>query len=364
MNENLHVYCPKCSSEVMLADKNGKAIMPQSGDFFLRLKDGGTPEQIKRLTDVINAMCGDNIEIRNVGKAAEKSQHHNPFTDFTMPHKEQGKDDIEESIMKDGDINSKFLWRRWVMAQVLRHYKTDNGRENFHNYFVKSKSMRYVFKTCVAEARALSNLSGQELEERKLFFNGEVFKQVIEDYFTQYRNEIAKKLKELDQTNRQTVFKKGFNVKLKDTFAIGKKTYKECDVAVIQKHMDVFMYKMAMFTNDENYKDMAKTMSEIYRTLPPFKHCKKSKAWMDAFKGAGAFYTLDNLLRWHHCTIRDENTDEVYSGDCALKYLRARTKALPSKEYYKLYAIMKRVVKENNFDFSKRMEELHNKGAV
>jgi len=351
MNENLHVYCPKCGSEVALADENGKAIVPQSGDFFLRLKDND-PEKAKKIKDVITAMMGDDVEIKDVVPADKNSE--DELEESVM------EDDIEESIMKDGDINSKFLWRRWVMAQVLRHYKTNNGRENFHNYFIKSKSMCYVFKTCIAEAKALSKLSGQELEERKLFFNGKVFKQVVEDYFTQYRNEITEKLKELDQANRRTVFKKGFNVELKDTFTIGKKAYKESNIAEIQKHMDVFMYKMAMFTNDENYKDMAKTMSEIYRTFPPFKHCKKSKAWMDAFKGAGAFYTMDNLFRWHHCTIRDENTDEVYSGDRALKYLRDRTKALPSEEYYKLYAIMKRVVKENHFDFEKRMEELHN----
>ena len=358
MNKNLHVYCPKCGSEVMLADENGKAIMPKSGDFFLRLKDND-PEKAKRLKDVINALYGNDVEVKNVGgvEGSNAKRHQNPLAKLRY----EKEDDIEEAIMEEGDINSKFLWRRWIMAQVLRHYKTADGQENFHNYFIKNKSMYYVFKTCIAEAKALSNLSGQELEERKMFFNGEVFQQIIGDYFTQYRNEIAAKLKELDQANRQTVLKKGFNAKLEDTFVIGKKAYGECDVVVAQKYMDDFMYKMTTFVNDDNYKAIAKTMSEIYLAFPPFKHCKKSKAWMDAFKGAGAFYTLDNLLRWHHCTIRDENTNEVYSGDRALKYLRDRTKALPSKEYYKLYAIMKRVVEENNFDFNKRMEELRNK---
>ena len=250
------------------------------------------------------------------------------------------------------------------MSQVLRHYKTSDGKENFHNYFIKSKSMCYVFKTCIAEAKALSNLFGQELEERKLFFNGEVFKRVIGDYFTQYRNEITAKLEELDQANRQTVLKKGFNAKMEDTFVIGKNAYKECDVERIQKHMNEFMCTMARLANEENYKDMAKTMSEIYRAFPPFKHCKKSKAWMDAFKGAGAFYTLDNLLRWHNCTVRDEATGKVYSDDYALKYLRDTTKKMKHNEYYKLYAIMKRVVEENNFNFSKRMKEIRDSEAA
>ena len=361
MNENLHVYCPKCGSEVMLADENGKAIMPKSGDFFLRLKDND-PEKAKRLKDVINALYGNDVEVKNVGgvEGGNAKRHQNPLAKLRY----EKEDDIEEAIMEEGDINSKFLWRRWIMAQVLRHYKTADGQENFHNYFIKNKSMYYVFKTCIAEAKALGNLSGQELEERKMFFNEEVFVRIVRDYFAQYSKEISEKLKTMDQENRQIVLKQGFGAKLEDTFVIGKKAYKESDLAETQKHMEEFTHKMAMLANDENYKDMAKTMSEIYRVFPPFKHCKKSEAWMDAFKGAGAFYTLDNLLRWHHCTIRDENTNEVYSGDRALKYLRDRTKALLSKEYYKLYAIMKRVVKENHFDFNKRMEELRNKGIA
>ena len=361
MNENLHVYCPKCGSEVALADENGKTITPKSGDFFLRLKDND-PEKAKKLKDVINAMYGNDVEVKNVGSVEESNteQHRNPFE--KIRHKEE--DEIEKSIMEDGDINSKFLWRRWIMSQVLRHYKTADGDENFHNYFIKSKSMCYVFKTCIAEAKALSNLSGTELEERKLFFNGNVFVQIVRDYFAQYNKEISEKLKTMDLENRQIVLKKGFGAKLEDTFVIGKKAYKECDIAEIQRRIQEFMRTMAMFVNDENYKDMAKTMSEIYRTFPPFKHCKKSKAWMDAFKGAGAFYTLDNLLRWHSCTIRDEDTNKVYSGDHALKYLRDTTKKMDHNEYYKLYAIMKRVVEENNFNFSKRMKEIRDSEAA
>ncbi len=366
MNKNLHVYCPKCGSEVELADGNIKASLPyQEGDFFLRLKNN-TPEQVEKLKNIIRAMYGDDVEMVSVGPVKETvapqktTARANPFTALSR-HRQQ-KDDIEESILEDGDINSRFLWRRWIMAQVLRHYKTADGQENFHNYFIKSKTMHYVLKMCLNEAKALNRLQGIDLKEREMFFNLDVFRQIVKDYIKEYKTELFKQLEKLDLKNRETVYKKGFGTTLLTKVYIGKKTFDKDDAKDIVRQLNEIAEHDIY--SAENYEDMAKLFADILHKFPPFKSCRKSKAWMDAFKGAGAFYTLDNLLHWHNCLIRDEKTNEVYSGDRALKYLRDRTKALPSKEYYKLYAIMKRVVKENHFDFSKRMEELRNGGVA
>lgn len=347
-NNNLHVYCPKCGSEVQIVGSDGKAIMPQSGDFFLRLKDND-PEKTKKLKDMLNIMFGNSAEFASV-EAAPRSKVNN---------NENEEDDIERSIMEDGDINSKFLWRRWIMAQVLRHYKDSDGNDNFHQYFIKDTPLKYSFKVAIAEMEALSKgMSLTDRNDREQFFNIGVVRSMILDYATHLANKVDKELKKLDKVNRNIVYKKGFDAKLKDDLHIGRKHFTKAEAGELLRMAKEY-YDKASSTND--YIAMAKLLRKVSKTLPMFNDCPKAVAWVNAFKGAGAFYTLDNLIRWHGCFVTSEE-GTTYTGNAALAWLRKRTKELCG-EYYKLYAIMKRVVKENNFDFDKRMKELHDEVA-
>ena len=348
-NNNLHVYCPKCGSEVQIAGSDGKAIMPQSGDFFLRLKDND-PEKTKKLKDILNIMFGDSVEFASIKETSFASEANN---------NENEEDDIEQSIIEDGDINSKFLWRRWIMAQVLRHYKDSDGNDNFHQYFVKDTPLKYSFKVTIAEMEALSKgMSLADRNDREQFFNIGVARSMILDYATHLANKVDKELKKLDKVNRSIVYKKGFNAKLKDDLHIGRKHFTKAKAEELMKMAKEY-YDRARSTSD--YVVMANLLREFSKKMPMFNDCPKAPTWINAFKGAGAFYTLDNLIRWHGCFIISEE-GTTYTGNAALVWLRKRTKELYG-EYYKLYAIMKRTVKENNFDFDKRMKELHNEVA-
>ncbi len=362
MNGNLHVYCPKCGSEVVLTDNNSKAIIPKAGDFFLRLKDND-PEKAKKIKDVISAMMGDDVEFSDISAAKETSKAHSSVDPMeamfgSAPNncEDDEEDEIEQSIMEDGDINSKFMWRRWILSQVLRHYKTKDGEENFHEHFVKNTPLKYAFKVAANEMEALSkNMSQMDRDEREQFFNLSVTRQMVKDYAIELDKKINQELVALDKHNRVLVSKKGFDVKLKDDVHIGRHHYTKEKAQELRA--TVADYAKAASRLD-NYKDMADLLREITKRLPMFNDCPKSKAWINAFKGAGAFYTLDNLIRWHKCSITSEN-GETYTGDEALAWLRRRTKELSEgMQYYKLYAIMKRTVEENNFDFNKRMKEL------
>lgn len=348
-NENVHVFCPKCGSEVELADSNGKAIMPRVGDFFLRLKDND-PEKTKKLKDMLNVMFGDSAEFASVKETAPASKANN---------NEDEEDNIEQSIIEDGDINSKFLWRRWVMSQVLRHYKDSYGNDNFHQHFVKNTPLKYSFKVAANELEALSkDMSLADRNEREQFFTIDVARQMVEDYAKALDKKINQELKALEKYNRKLVAKKGTDTKLKDDIHIGRRHFTKDKAKYFQTVAKSYVANTDKITD---YKKMANLLREFSKVMPMFNDCPKSKAWINAFKGAGAFYTLDNLIRWHKCSITSEN-GETYTGDEALAWLRRRTKEL-SGEYYKLYAIMKRTVEENNFDFDKRMKELRNEVA-
>jgi hypothetical protein len=82
----------------------------------------------------------------------------------------------------------------------------------------------------------------------------------------------------------------------------------------------------------------------------------KSKAWIDAYKGEGAYYTLKNLIMFHDCVIeynretltQRESIDEIY-----------RKLDEYQGEGWRMFALMKKVIEDNDFDFNDRMEEIY-----
>jgi hypothetical protein len=82
----------------------------------------------------------------------------------------------------------------------------------------------------------------------------------------------------------------------------------------------------------------------------------KSKAWVDAFKGEGAYYTLKNLVMYHDCDIIIEGL-RVIHGNTAMNYLHEKLIEYRG-EGWRMFALMKKVINDNNFNFTKRMVEL------
>jgi hypothetical protein len=115
----------------------------------------------------------------------------------------------------------------------------------------------------------------------------------------------------------------------------------------------------------------AKNYVEIYRALEAFmrNHVKlpyetaKSKEWIDAYKGNGAFYTLKNLIMFHNCSIViGEAAGYTYkvSRQDAMKLLNDKLDEYKG-EGWRMFALMKKVIEDNNFDFDARMEEIYDK---
>ena len=107
----------------------------------------------------------------------------------------------------------------------------------------------------------------------------------------------------------------------------------------------------------------AKSYAEMYRLLQKFMRnivklpydIPKSKAWIDAYKGAGAYYTMKNLVMSHKCYISD-NGYHMY-GPLAIRYLEEKLDEYQG-EYYRMFALMKKVIEDNNFNFTARMVEI------
>jgi hypothetical protein len=86
----------------------------------------------------------------------------------------------------------------------------------------------------------------------------------------------------------------------------------------------------------------------------------KSKVWIDAFKGEGAYYTLKNLVMFHGCTITVPAKYDIGYGNSSISYLKAALDEYKG-EGWRMFALMKKVIADNDFDFGERMAEIYDK---
>ena len=230
-------------------------------------------------------------------------------------------DEIEQKILDDGYIVNNNLHRRWIMAQMFRHYKENDGKTcGFDHHFVTGTRYKYAWETAMNEIKALRHLHGDELKKRERFFNMDVVKEMA---------------KELEERTKQNYW------------------YEKNEFLSILKEV----YKA------KNYFEMYKALKKLVGTyaMQSISH-PKPKAWKNAFKGAGAYYTMDNMIKFHNCRWRNE-----YGNMMSLKEsLNELEKAVDRNRntYYKLYAIMCNFIEYNHFDFDKRMKEIYDKKAV
>ena len=110
----------------------------------------------------------------------------------------------------------------------------------------------------------------------------------------------------------------------------------------------------------KNYTEMYKVLNAFMRDMIklPF-DTPKSKEWIDAYKGEGAFYTLKNLVMFHNCGIKVDKFD-VRLGANAMKFLNTKLDEY-YKEGWRMFALMKKVISDNGIDTATYIGDICNK---
>ena len=73
----------------------------------------------------------------------------------------------------------------------------------------------------------------------------------------------------------------------------------------------------------------------------------KSPTWVNAYKGAGAYFTMKNLILFHNCKVHLDN-GQVLDTDASFNYLK-EVNAQPSTTGNSLFAMMMKLISDNNF---------------
>lgn len=256
------------------------------------------------------------------------------------------QDSLRDQIITDGYVRNTKLHRRFVMAQMfhmLNYVSYDKRDSGYNAYLKRMYSYQYTLDMMLYEVRVLSKLESRDkesFEERSYFFTQEVVTAVLDDYLAkleQYVNGLP------EHKCKGTPYKrvKGMNIFTSD---LDKKLY-----APIRD-------KILRIANAKSYAEMYRLLEKFMRNIVKLPYdTPKSKVWIDAYKGAGAYYTLKNLVMYHDCYIDAEGYRMVKME--AVSYLEDMLDEYQG-EYYRMFALMKKVIKDNNFNFTTRMYEI------
>lgn len=261
-------------------------------------------------------------------------------------------DAILEGIIADGYVRNTKLHRRFVMANMFQmlNYVSYDGRDKGYNDYLRTRyGYDYTLKMMLEEVRVLSKLETRDREtflERAHFFDRATVAKVIEDYL----DELKAYVDNLPTKNCKGVpYKrvKGVNIFAAD---LDKKLY----------------FPVKRFASQVR---CAKDYNKIYNVLKEFMNkrnmiklpynTRKSKVWIDAYKGAGAFYTMKNLLMFHGCFVEADNGIKLY-GVNAVKFIESKLDEYKG-EYYRMFALMKKVIADNNINTKTHIAEVCNK---
>ena len=233
------------------------------------------------------------------------------------------------------------------MAQMFQglNYISWDKRRTGYNEWLKNFGIGYAFDMMLEEIRVLSKLEERDRDtfvERAHFFTKDVIAKTMEDYVAELTNHIE-------------------TIPSKNCKGVPYKRIKGNNIFVVDIDKKVY----APLRSDIHRIKYASSYNELYRIVKIFMNkmialpynASKSKAWIDAYKGEGAFYTLKNLVMFHGCGI-EVNGHMVY-GAPAMSVLNKRLNEYKG-EGWRMFALMKKVIEDNNFDFKKRMSEIYN----
>lgn len=258
------------------------------------------------------------------------------------------EDAVTNQIIEDGYVRNTKLHRRFVMAQMfhmLNYVSYDGSKSGYNACLKKMYSYQYTLNMMFEEVRVLSKLEKRDkesFEERKHFFNKFTVASVLDDYMHELKKYVdGLPIKHCKGVPYVRV--KGTNIFVDD---LDKKLYSPIRTQI---------NKIKMATS---YSQIYNLMTWLTRDMVKLPYdTPKSKAWIDAYKGEGAFYTCKNLIMFHNCY--------VYSPTGAMLDTNASMSVLNSKlneyqgEGWRMFAFMNKLIEDNRFDFNKAMAKVY-----
>lgn len=251
------------------------------------------------------------------------------------------EDEVLKRILNDGYLKNPELFRRWIMAQMFDMIKS---AEHYNGY-------RYISDRTPGEA-----------------YNYKL------DHYHRWEYQIDFLIDEVHRINRIGNGKEQYEYTRICTIPVIKQIVKEIydktaehyknDKKKAERLLKMEHAKDIILNARYDYRNMEELL-KIYRNRMikvPYP-AKKVPAFKDMFKGIGAYWTCKNLIMYHGC--RYEGSATQHQSMIVLENAARTYFAHP--DYYRrdgeggfrLFAFMNKLIKDNKFDFDKRMAEIY-----
>lgn len=248
-------------------------------------------------------------------------------------------DPIFQYILTNGTIPNRKLFRRWVMAQMFYMMAADGVTAMIHRL-----GYEYTWKMLLNELHAQVKMAKhndrENFEDRHRWFNQAVVMQMAKHYISELQKFVDRKPEKRC---------KGVPYK-----TIGGKHIFVSDLR--SKLYNKFWMGLGQIRN-------AKTIEQLYVATKNFND-KRLKLdwdtpqcceWIDAYKGSGAYFTLQNMIRFHNCHIIDDAGKKL-DKELSLQFIKAKATMYCNGDGWRMLAVLKKCLEDNNIDIRAKIK--------
>lgn len=356
MKKKTQVLCPNCGAEFATADKEFTTVATVIGKdsglgtVYPALAEQKQPVKLpKTAQERIDALRKIGADVSNLF-----AMHGANGGEYVASNKDgklailEDNDPLFDLILSQGTVPNHRLYRRWVMAQMFRMMSRSRQGMDGVTAGIHALGYEYQWKMLLDELHAQQKMEVRDVEnfaDRNRWFNAHVVATMAEDYIKQLRKRVdalpGKKCKGIPykRIGRRNIFVSDLQSKL----------FTPLHLAAHRIHQ-------------------AKNISQLYLAAQKFNAMRirmahntpQIPAWVDAYKGAGAYFTAQNLIRFHNCTVIDDagrRLDKFQS----LAFLSAKAEAYKYRDGWRLLAFLKKMLADNNINIKKKMAQWHKK---
>lgn len=354
------VLCPTCGTEFAIANKEFTTVTTVVG------KDSGlgivyppvvgqdTPAPAsKTAQERIEALRNAGVDVSHLFamKGANGGEYIASNKNGILAFLDDD-DPIFNQIITQGTVPNRRLFRRWVMAQMFHMLSctpSHRSREPFGvTYMIHRLGYEYQWKMLMDELYAQMKMEGRDPEnfaDRNRWFNAGVVVNMAEDYIEKLKEHVNalknRKCKGIlyKRVSGRNIFVSDLDIKLYQPFYTAMTRIKQAKNATS-------LYYAAKKFDDMRIRMVSST--------------PQSKAWVDAYKGSGAFFTMQNLIRFHNCIALDDKGKRLDKYQ-SLAFLSAKAEEYKNGGGWRLLAALKKMLNDNNIDIKKKMAEWRKK---
>jgi len=248
-------------------------------------------------------------------------------------------DPVIQAIMGAGTVPNRRLFRRWIMSQVFHGLM---GRGGFANW-LKWHGYKYQWEMTLEELRVQAKLYGKDMENfcvRNRWFDKALCIGMAEDYIRQLRK---------DAHGRPTHKCKGVSYVTVE--------HRHYFVSDIDRKLLLPLYSIISDIRSATTPQALYVAVRAFWDACPVKSWgyEQCREWKDAYKGMGAYATMQNLFRFHGCTFPKGN-DFYESGTGALELLERAAERYKA-EGWRLFGLMKQCIGSNGIDIEAKMKQ-------